>query len=77
MSICKAGVFFVSYDDEEFRGKAVGDIKSVHLMSLPNNQLSLICRVLLQKFDDLAMLLYVDSQLLPHAIRLSFLYILA
>jgi len=51
MSISKACVSSVSYDDEEFRGKAAGDIKSVHLMSLPNNPLSPICRGLLQKFD--------------------------
>ena len=36
MSICKACVSSVSYDDEEFRGKAAGDKKSVHLMGLPN-----------------------------------------
>jgi hypothetical protein len=53
MSICKACVSSVSYDDEEFRGKAAGDKKSVHLMSLPNNPLTLICCGLPQKFDRL------------------------
>ena len=51
MSICKACVSSVSYDDEEFRGKAAGDKKSVHLMSLPNNLLSAIWYGVLQKFD--------------------------
>jgi len=53
MSIRKACVSSVSYDDEEFRGKAAGDKKSVHLMSLPTNLISAICYGVLQKFDRL------------------------
>ena len=52
MSICKACVSSVSYDDGEFsRGKAAGDKKSVHLMGLPNSCFGAICHGLLQKFD--------------------------
>jgi len=53
MSICKACVSSVSYDDEKFRGKATGDKKSVHLMGLPNNLISVIWYGVLQKFDRL------------------------
>jgi len=62
MSICKACVSSVSYDDEEFRGKAAGDKKSVHLMGLPNNLISLICRGLLQKIDKLEVQRYIHTQ---------------
>jgi len=46
-------------------------------MNLPNSCFGAIWYGVLQQLDGSSMLLYVSFQLLPHAIRLSFLYILA